>query len=107
MRVIIALAVLAVSLSVAAALAPTKRSTQSPYRRPPAPDEGEVGEKATCQELARTDKDEVSETASATAPEVYTNSVPDSAERQSGRSGPSCHRQALHRAGYRRQLRRG
>lgn len=53
----------------------------------PARDEGEAGEKAptTCQELARTDKDEVGEAA----------------------SGPySCPRQALCRAGYGRQLRR-
>ena len=82
---------------------------EAPTAATPAFDEGEVGEKAstTCQEVARTDKGEVGDAASATAQEVYTNSVPDSAERQSGRSGPSCHRQALHRAGYRRQLRRG
>ena len=53
-------------------------------------DQGKLGEKipTASQELARTGKDEIGEAASATGREVCTNSVPDSAHRQSGRSGP-------------------
>jgi hypothetical protein len=81
---------------------------ESPTVSAPAPDEREVSKEAstTGQEVSGTDKGEVGKVAPAIAQEVYTSSV--SGERQSGRSGPSAyHCQALCRAGYGRQLRRG